>query len=300
MPFNNSKINHLGALSIVILTFLTACEQTSLASFSFTSNKIIDHSLSIEKEHSTMPTTIVNSNPGDLDSTVDDSSVLQQKRGNKDLYETGKPKEEPVLTNLVHSEKISTLKPIYSVGKGEVAITIDDGPTPHTEELLKVLRANDAKVTFFFLGENALSYRQSVTTAVYDGHEIGYHTNSHPKLTTMDINNQKKEFDTGLENIEKIDHNPINLFRPPYGAYNNDTKILTEDHKMRMVLWNEDPRDWSTADPAIVTQHVLSQVQQGSIIVLHDRPSTISALPAIIKGIRNKGLKLVTITKNHK
>jgi peptidoglycan/xylan/chitin deacetylase (PgdA/CDA1 family) len=302
MPYKNRKINRLGALSIVILMILTACEKTIVSSFN-TSNKWIDPSLSIENQ-STLPSTNGKANPRDLNSTDVDSSVLLQKEERKDIYETGKPKEEPVLTNLIHSKKNSTLKPISSVGKGEVAITIDDGPTSHTEELLKVLRTYDAKVTFFFLGQNVLTYPQSVTTAVYDGHEIGYHSNSHPKLTNMDVNGQGKEFDIGLENIKKIDHNPITLFRPPYGAYNNDTKVLTEDHKMKMVLWNEDPRDWSSTDPTIVTQHVLSQVQQGSIIVLHDRPSTISALPEIIKGIRKKGLKLVTISvtisNNHK
>ncbi|MCY9659455.1 polysaccharide deacetylase family protein [Paenibacillus chondroitinus] len=298
MQYKTRKISRLGALSIVILLLLTACEQTSLSS-SYTSNKLIDPSLSIENQ-STLPSTSGKVNPRDLVLKNDDSSVLPQKGDNKEIYETGKPKEEPVLTNLIHSKKISTLKPISSVGKGEVAITIDDGPTSHTEELLKVLRTYDAKVTFFFLGQNVLSYPQSVTTAVYDGHEIGYHSNSHPKLTNMDVNSQEKEFDIGLENIEKINHNPITLFRPPYGAYNNDTKVLTEDHKMKMVLWNEDPRDWSSTDPAMITQQVLSQVQQGSIIVLHDRPSTISALPAIIKGIRKKGLKLVTISNNHK
>ncbi|MCY9693385.1 polysaccharide deacetylase family protein [Paenibacillus alginolyticus] len=298
MQTNKSKINRLGVISAAILMLLTACEQTSLTS-TVTTHEVIESSM-IENQ-TTAPNTNIESDPIVLDSKNEAPLVLPQKEEvTKDLYETGKPKEEPVLTNLLHSTKNSTLKPIYSVGKGEVAITIDDGPTSHTEELLKVLRANDTKVTFFFLGQNALSYPQSVTTAVYDGHEVGYHSNSHPKLTEMDINGQKKEFEIGLGNINKVDHNLITLFRPPYGAYNNDTKVLTEDHNMKMVLWNEDPRDWSTSDPSIVTQHVLSQVQQGSIIVLHDRPSTIAALPEIIKGIRKKGLKLVTITKDKK
>jgi peptidoglycan/xylan/chitin deacetylase (PgdA/CDA1 family) len=211
-------------------------------------------------------------------------------------FEIGKPKEEPDIPESNKVAKVSSLKPIYSVGKGMVAITIDDGPTKYTSDLLKVLKDNDAKVTFFFLGQNAESYPASVIEAVYEGHEVGYHSNSHPKMTTMNLQGQEKEFDLGLSKLSKLDSHSILLFRPPYGAYNNDTKFVTEEHKMKMVLWDEDPRDWSTTKPNVIADTVLSQVHSGSIIVMHDRPSTITALPAIIKGIRKKGLKLVTIS----
>ncbi|WP_275900985.1 polysaccharide deacetylase family protein [Paenibacillus periandrae] len=63
--------------------------------------------------------------------------------------EIGKPKEEANVPDLTKPQNISTLKPVYTVDKGGVAITIDDGPTRYTKELLKVLRENDTKVTFF-------------------------------------------------------------------------------------------------------------------------------------------------------
>ncbi|MDB5053572.1 MAG: hypothetical protein JWM44_1622 [Bacilli bacterium] len=212
-----------------------------------------------------------------------------------DGFEMGKPKEEPNVPDPAQANKHSKLKPIYTVGTGTVAITIDDGPTKYTEELLKVLRENGTKVTFFFLGQNAAAYPKAVTDAVYDGNEIGYHSNSHPRMTKMNLKGQEKEFDLGLDKLKKWDKKPISLFRPPYGAYNNDTKVVTEEHKMSMVLWNEDPRDWSTTDSAAVAKNVLSQVHSGSIIVMHDRPSTITALHDIIIGIKKKGFKLVTI-----
>jgi peptidoglycan/xylan/chitin deacetylase (PgdA/CDA1 family) len=210
-------------------------------------------------------------------------------------YETGKPTEKRNVPAPEQPVKLSRLTPIYSVGSGTVAITIDDGPTKYTNELLNVLKENDTKVTFFFLGQNAAAYPQSVLRAISDGNEVGYHSNSHPKMTDMTLKEQENEFDLGLTKLKKLDSYPVTLFRPPYGAYNNDTKVATEEHHMNMVLWNEDPRDWSTTDPALVTKNVLSQVHSGSIIVMHDRPSTIAALPGIIKGIKSKGLKLVTI-----
>lgn len=149
---------------------------------------------------------------------------------------------------------------------GTVAITIDDGPTKYTNELLKVLKDNDTKVTFFFLlGQNAAAYPDSVIKAVYDGHEIGYHSNSHPKMTQLTLKQQESEFELGLSKLKKkLDSKPIQLFRPPYGAYNNDTKAVIEEHNMNMVLWNEDPRDWATTDPAKVADNVLSQVHSAA------------------------------------
>jgi peptidoglycan/xylan/chitin deacetylase (PgdA/CDA1 family) len=213
----------------------------------------------------------------------------------QDGFEAGKPKEEPNVSNSGKSAKLSKLKPIYAVGSGTVAITIDDGPTKYTAELLKVLKENDTKVTFFFLGQNAAAYPASVKEAVYEGHEIGYHSNSHPKMTAMNLIRQEKEYDLGLTKLKKLDSKPVTLFRPPYGAYNNDTKTVTEEHHMQMVLWNEDPKDWMTTNPAAVAKNVLDQVHSGSIIVMHDRPSTIAALHDIIAGIRKKGFKLVVV-----
>lgn len=264
-------------VSLLIPLFLSGCKHTDTAN---------------EPQVSPVPTQPASSSPSGQPTASPAPSPIQV---GQDSYETGKPKEEPVVPDTGGPAKQSKLVPVYSVSKGNVAISFDDGPTKYTGELLKVLRENQVKATFFFLGQNAAAYPQTVTEAVYEGHQIGYHSNSHPRMTNMPLKAQEQEFDLGLGKLKKLDSNPITLFRPPYGAYNNDTKLVTEEHHISMVLWNEDPRDWSLSDPAQIAQSVLSQVHSGSIIVLHDRPSTISALPAIISGIRKKGLKLVVI-----
>lgn len=210
--------------------------------------------------------------------------------------ESGKPSEETVRPDSGKPARPeSALKPVYTVGKNQVAITIDDGPTKDTGKLLKVLKDNDAKVTFFFLGQNVEKYHDSVTQAVYERHGIGYHSDVHPQMTKMNYDGQQKEFESGLKKLEKWSKTSVKLFRPPYGSYNNDTKLITEEHGMSMILWNEDPKDWETGDAAKITKNVLSEVKSGSIIVMHDHPSTIAALPGIIEGIRKKGYTLVTV-----
>jgi peptidoglycan/xylan/chitin deacetylase (PgdA/CDA1 family) len=210
--------------------------------------------------------------------------------------ESGKPQEETVQPDSGKpARRESALKPVYAVGKNQVAITIDDGPTKDTGKLLKVLKDCDAKVTFFFLGQNVEKYHDSVTQAVYERHGIGYHSDVHPQMTKLNYDGQQKEFDTGLKKLEKWSKTSVKLFRPPYGSYNNDTKLITEEHGMSMILWNEDPKDWEAGDAAKITKNVLSEVRSGSIIVMHDNPSTIAALPGIVEGIRKKGYTLVTV-----
>lgn len=210
--------------------------------------------------------------------------------------ESGKPVEETVQPDSNKTvRKESALKPVYAVGKNQVAITIDDGPTKDTGKLLKVLKDCNAKVTFFFLGQNVEKYHDSVTQAVYEQHGIGYHSDGHPQMTKMNYEGQLKEFETGLKKLEKWSKTSVKLFRPPYGSYNNDTKLITEERGMSMVLWNEDPKDWESNDAAKITKNVLAEVKSGSIIVMHDHPSTIAAMPGIIEGIRKKGFTLVTV-----
>jgi peptidoglycan/xylan/chitin deacetylase (PgdA/CDA1 family) len=90
------------------------------------------------------------------------------------------------------------------------------------------------------------------------------------------------------------------LFRPPGGWY--DDALIQEARRqhMRVVLWDVDPKDWkSTVSPAQITHDVLSRAHAGSIILLHDgggdAAHTIAALPAIIRGLRHRGLGFMMI-----
>jgi len=91
------------------------------------------------------------------------------------------------------------------------------------------------------------------------------------------------------------------LFRPPGGSYGPPTLDIARSLGLRVVLWSVDPADWT---PGITTKQivarVLSAVQPGAIVLLHDgggdRTATLKALPAIIKGIRKRHLDLVALT----
>jgi peptidoglycan/xylan/chitin deacetylase (PgdA/CDA1 family) len=92
------------------------------------------------------------------------------------------------------------------------------------------------------------------------------------------------------------------LFRPPGGGWSDHVVAIASSLGVRLVLWSVDPRDWAPgATGKSVTHAVLSHVHAGSIVIMHDgggdRTATIRALPRIIRGIRHRGLRLVTVER---
>ncbi len=66
--------------------------------------------------------------------------------------------------------------------------------------------------------------------------------------------------------------NPKTLIdvRPPYGLFAPQTLSYLQRWNYRTVMWSIIPEDWARPGSSIVVQRVLNQVQNGSIIVLHD------------------------------
>ena len=92
------------------------------------------------------------------------------------------------------------------------------------------------------------------------------------------------------------------LFRPPGGGWSDRVVAIASSLGVRLVLWSVDPRDWAPgATGKSMTRSVLSHVHAGSIVIMHDgggdRTATIRALPRIIRGIRRRGLRLVTVER---
>jgi peptidoglycan/xylan/chitin deacetylase (PgdA/CDA1 family) len=184
-----------------------------------------------------------------------------------------------------------------------VALTFDDGPYPtNTLKVLRVLKRYRVKATFFVIGRSASFHPRAVRAEIAAGMEIGSHSWSHPYLTPF------KDLPRGVitSEINQTEHELLSLgqssglFRPPGGTFSPRVIDLARAADVRLVLWSVDPKDWLAGrTKKQIVGAVLSRVTTGSIVILHDgggdRSATIAALPAIIKGIRAKGLELVTI-----
>ncbi len=183
-----------------------------------------------------------------------------------------------------------------------VALTFDDGPSPYTLRVLAVLRRLRARATFFVVGELAGRRPRVVRAALAAGMAVESHSFSHPYRPPFDRLPRPRiraEIEGTAAVLARLGRRP-KLFRPPGGALSAYVLEAAGGAGQRVVLWSVDPRDWQPGvRPKDIARRVLEAVRPGSIVLLHDgggdRSATVKALPAIIRGIRRQGLRLVFV-----
>ena len=187
-----------------------------------------------------------------------------------------------------------TPKPTTSTKR--VALTFDDGPHPKvTQQILKTLKKYNAKATFFVLGESVEKNPNVLKEVFNAGHEIGNHTYSHPKLTTLTNKQIQTQVESTNKAVKSITGNNPTVFRPPYGSYD---KTVSSQLNVPNVLWTVDTLDWKHRDPKKTLQIVKSNVKNGSIILMHDiHQSTADALDSVISTLQKQGYEFVTVSE---
>lgn len=182
--------------------------------------------------------------------------------------------------------------------KPMVALTFDDGPDgTWTPQVLDLLYENDARATFFLLGERLNDNQLLVEEMASAGHEIGNHTDTHPdltKLTDFEVQFELYGMEKKLEKI--VPDIEVALVRPPYGFYTEKTEHAAGKP---LQLWTIDSMDWRTnADAQLICDTVLDQVEDGDVIVFHDdNKHTVQALKTLLPALREKGFQFVTCTQ---
>lgn len=184
---------------------------------------------------------------------------------------------------------------IYSISKEYVALTFDDGPSKYTKEIVDILKEYNVGGTFFFLGVNAKKHPDAVRYAFDNGYSIGNHTMNHPNLPKLTKEEQENEIFQSAKIIEEIISEKVNLFRPPYGAQNEQIIDLVQSQQLKTILWNKDPKDWNTKDSEKIVNYVRDSKAAGSIILLHESETVISALPSIIRFLQDQHLEIVNL-----
>lgn len=156
----------------------------------------------------------------------------------------------------------------------EIALTFDDGPSAdYTPSLLSVLDRYDIRCSFFWLGVN-VDRSPSLAKEVYQrGHGIGlhgYHHRSFPRLRPEELKESLEKTQGAIARACQISPHSIRDVRPPNGFFTPKTLQLLHAWEYRPVMWSVVPEDWVHPGVKVVTQRVLHQVQNGSLIVLHD------------------------------
>lgn len=209
--------------------------------------------------------------------------------------------EQPTLNFGVPSEFQSKIvKKITPVGQEKViALTFDDGPWPrNTLKILDILKKNDIKATFFWVGQALKDNPQIGKQVVAEGHAIGNHT-WHHWYHRLDASTAAREIEDTAELIYKTTGVRTSLFRPPGGVMNNGVADYAKQKKDVIVMWSNDPMDYRPHSADQLTRYVIRKAEPGAIVLMHDgggnHSATVAALPELIAKLREQGYKFVTI-----
>ncbi len=204
----------------------------------------------------------------------------------------------------VEASASKKLLPIYCVntnGEKLVALTFDAAwGAEDTDQIIAVLDKYNVKATFFIVGDWVRKYPDAVRKFAAKGHDIANHSDRHPHVTQMSKEALKKDIMAAHAAIKEVTGKETNLYRPPYGEYNNTVIEAARECNYHTIQWDVDSLDWKEYGLEALINRVVNHknLRPGSIILLHNGSKyTAQALDAIIRGILDKGYKIVPISE---
>ena len=180
-----------------------------------------------------------------------------------------------------------------------VALTFDDGPsTKHTNLILDVLEQYNARATFFVIGNRIEKNADVVARAISLNCEIGSHTWGHSNFRDY-------EASVLVSSLKKVDEEMqsrfgyhIRLFRPTYGAINENVTAGAVRMEYPMVLWSGSTHDWSNKNADKIYQYCFECAADGAVILFHDiYDPTAEAIARIVPDLVDQGYQLVTVSE---
>ena len=191
--------------------------------------------------------------------------------------------------------------PIYCVQKDSnvCALTFDAAwGNEDTQQLIDILGKYKVKATFFVVGEWVDKFPESVKALHDAGHEIMNHSDDHAYFTKLSADQIKAQLDSCNSKIEAITGVRPDLFRPPYGDYNDSVVSTVRNCGMYTIQWNVDSLDWKDLESSAIAERVLKRIEPGSIILFHNAAkNTPAALPSVIEGLIQQGYTMVPVSQ---
>ncbi|MEE1101654.1 MAG: polysaccharide deacetylase family protein [Agathobacter sp.] len=193
--------------------------------------------------------------------------------------------------------------PIYSVDTKEKKIAISFDAAWGAEDfdrIMEILDKHKVKATFFMTGNWVNDNPECVKTLVDKGHDLGNHSEHHYDMTTISQEEMKKEIMDVHESVKQLTGYEMELFRPPYGAYDNNVINVAYDCDYFPIEWNVDSLDWKDygAESIIKTVTEHKDLGPGSIILCHNGAKyTADALDELLTKLKEKGYELVPISE---
>ena len=211
--------------------------------------------------------------------------------------------EGETITSMVYSGAEEMQKgPSKTYGK-VVYLTIDDGPSEYTDEIIKILNKNNVKATFFMINGNMQAYPEQVKNIVENGNTAGFHSVSHDihKLYVSKTS-AKEEFDTNQATFKKITGQTSKVIRLPFGSKPYTPRASYNalvDSGYKLWDWTLDTEDWRSTSLQIMEN--VKKYSSGSdnvVLLMHERKQTVAILDEMIKYLKSEGFEVLPIKQS--
>lgn len=175
-----------------------------------------------------------------------------------------------------------------------VAITFDDGPRRDTTaNLLDGLAQRGVRATFFLVGLSVEGNEDLVLRMDAEGHQVGIHSQNHKMLTELQGAALYWEVDELRHTLSELLGRREFMVRPPYGLI---SPAVCRGADGPVILWSVDPEDWADEDTARQVDHIVSRVEDGDIILLHDiYPTSVDTALQVVDELLKRGFYFVTV-----
>ena len=180
-----------------------------------------------------------------------------------------------------------------------VALTFDDGPGPYDDRLLQILKDNDAKATFFLIGNKVAANPAGAKRIADAGMEIGNHTWEHPNMATIPPEDIAGQFSRANDAITAATGRTPTLYRPAGGLSTEAVRQTAARFGLAEILWDVIPFDWANDSNTAATRYMLmTYIKPGSVVLFHDTySSTVDLVYQFIPVLKANGYRLVTVSE---
>lgn len=199
-----------------------------------------------------------------------------------------------------------TRLPADAAARGEIALTIDDGPDPAvTPQVLDILEAHGVRATFFCIGKNVARYPDLCREIVWRGHAVENHSNNHwGHFALLGVGAITRELQSAQDTLFRITGQYPLFFRAPAGLRSPLLDIALSRLGLRLASWTRRGFDTVERNPEIAVRRLLRKLKGGDILLVHDgnvartavgNPVVLEILPKVLDAIRAAGLRPVTL-----
>ena len=181
-----------------------------------------------------------------------------------------------------------------------VAITIDDCHFADAwRRMLDTLRRLRAKATFFCPGDRMMSFPGLVQRTVREGHTLGAHGWDHANMAGRTVASSNERLLADRRTAWKVARaTTAPYFRPPYGSYDGAViRAAGATSHPRVMMWDVDTNDTRRPGAAAIRAAAVGRSRPGSVILMHTLDQSADALPGIIRGLRQRNLRPVTLPR---